>query len=642
MRSRALHCLFLLLLCSTPCRAQAPSLTALWPFAGVRGAAFEAGLEGANLGEATLWIGGEGVTATILSGDAGSLRVRFEISPTASVGPTELRVITPKGASNPLTMWVDVLPGVPEQEPNDRQGAEMPLASLPIAVDGRFGAQADVDCFNFQARAGDVIVVEALANRVYSAADVLLELQDSAGRPLAHAMEGYTRDPRIIHTIPRDGAYRVMARDALYRGGTAFVYRLAIGKLPLVTCAEPSGGMRGESLTTRLAGVNLGGRDTASLPIPADAPFNRPLWQAVETPTGWSRPFAIVADDNPQALRDPNQPLTVLSGLPMTVSSRFDAPREEHRYSLPLQDTRPVTLRGISQALGASAALLLRVMDPEGNEIANTEEQAGRDPVLRIQPPRAGTYHLVVRNVSAQKRPDACYRVVIEPDGVPGFRLTATPDVIAVQRGQTVGIAIQLERTGGFAGPVAVRVEGLSSGTSANGILIGPANTSSVLTVSAGAEAPNGVQSIRIVGEADSLARPAEILANYPRPGEGQPAPRLVEYQAVAVVDGVPLFSLSVEQHELTVAPGAAVTLRVRARRKPDDNAARPAIALEVRNLPPGISVQSVTIAEGQEEAQLTLTAAADAPLGSQSVTIQGKLGENVQLAPSVVLHVRK
>jgi hypothetical protein len=115
----------------------------------------------------------------------------------------------------------------------------------------------------------------------------------------------------------------------------------------------------------------------------------------------------------------------------------------------------------------------------------------------------------------------------------------------------------------------------------------------------------------------------------------------MVEFQGVATTEAVPLFSLSLEPSQITLAPGEVAMVKVKAARKPGDNAANPAIALALANLPQGVTAETPTIPEKQGEITIKLTASKDAPISSLSALLTGKLGDNSQPAPALVISVK-
>ena len=81
--------------------------------------------------------------------------------------------------------------------------------------------------------------------------------------------------------------------------------------------------------------------------------------------------------------------------------------------------------------------------------------------------------------------------------------------------------------------------------------------------------------------------------------------------------------------------------VKVRAARKAGDNNANPAIALTLANLPGGVTAETPAIPEKQGEATIKLTASKEAPQVIQNAILTGKLGDNVQPAPALVITVK-
>lgn len=630
----------------------AQSLTAVWPPGGTAGSRVEARVEGANLGGATAaLVSRPGVKAQVgaPAADGSSLPVTLEIAPDAAPGPYELRIVSPKGVSNPGYLWVGPWPERAETEPNNTPAEAMKPGKLPVTICGRIDAAEDVDWYAFQAEAGETLAFDICAYRLYSAVDPALELRDSADRLLASAMEGYDRDPRILYTFKAAGTYRLLVRDVMYRGGPNFLYRLTFGRLPVITALSPVGGRRGETLTASVEGVNLGDMKTWSVALPADMAENRAHYVLPQTPNGPALPVLIAGDDNPQATETPGSSATrpqAVPALPVTIDGRIGAAKEEDHYQFRAEAGKPLEIAVAARAIGSRLYACLRLLDKTGRELLNTEEQIGRDPQIAFTPPETGDYRLIVAGIENRGGPDYFYRLSLRPP-VPDFRLTATPDILTLGRGQTVVVTVSATRRGNFNGAITVRAEGLPAGVAASPLTLGPGQSSGILTLTAAADATPAQTALRFVGEAQlddrmPVTRAAVPLASLPRPGEGQVVPRAVEFQMATLTEDVPLYALSTETTDVTLAPGQTVMLKVRAARKPNDNAATPAIALVLANLPPGVTAETPNIAEKQDEVLIKITAAGDAQPVVQNALLTGKLGENAQPAPALRITIKK
>ncbi len=639
----------LVLLQGRRARAQAPQITAVWPPGGTMGSKVSARIEGENLGGATaVFIGGRGVSLKPgESKDPKILPINLDIASDAAPGPHEVRIVTPKGVSNPGYVWVGVLPETPEAEPDNQPEQAMKLNALPVTVYGRSDAPEDVDWYSFDAGAGETFVFEMCANRIYSPIDAFMELHDAQGHLLATGTEGYDRDPRIIYTFKTAGTYRLQVRDTLYRGGTGYVYRVSIGKIPMITSMTPSGGRRGQRLEAAVTGVNLGGMTSFAVDIPAATSGVQPLYVSPQTPAGPALPILIPGDDYPQSVKggfaSSTQPMAVQS-LPITINARLDAAKQADNYTIQGSQGKGIPISIRARTIGSRLDPYIRIFDKDGKEILNTEDQIGRDPRITFNPPATENYRLEVTSLDGKGGPDYFYRISFGTPQITALRITASPDVISLSRGQTIAVTINVTRFGDL-GEVAVRVDGLPPGVTASPLVIPKNQSSGTLTLTEAPDAVTGAAAIRIVGESlaggQKLASIAVAIASLPRPGEGQPAPRTVEFQGVATTEAVPLFSLSLEPSEVSLAPGDTAMVKVKVARKPGDNAANPAVALALANLPPGVTAETPAIPEKQSEITIKLTASKDAPPSAQSALLTGKLGDNSQPAPALVISVK-
>jgi hypothetical protein len=139
----------------------------------------------------------------------------------------KLTVRGPGGESRPHEVLIDRAPVLNEKEPNDGFKAAQKIA-IGQVVQGAIAAPLDVDCFRFEGKAGQRVVVEIFAARHGSALDAILTLYDERGQKVAEKDSGDGVDPRLELALPRAGAYFVCIQDAHDQGGATHVYRLLI------------------------------------------------------------------------------------------------------------------------------------------------------------------------------------------------------------------------------------------------------------------------------------------------------------------------------------------------------------------------------------------------------------------------------
>jgi hypothetical protein len=141
--------------------------------------------------------------------------------------------------SNAVPVVVSRLPDVTEAAGDNNTAAKAQKITTPAGISGRIEAEGDLDCYAFEARAGEKLAFEVVARGHQSAIDPVLRVLNEKGERLAENDDFRDRyvhaDSRIEPwAAPADGRYVVEIKDAHLRGGPAFVYFLQ------VTRADPA------------------------------------------------------------------------------------------------------------------------------------------------------------------------------------------------------------------------------------------------------------------------------------------------------------------------------------------------------------------------------------------------------------------
>jgi hypothetical protein len=134
---------------------------------------------------------------------------------------------------HPVPVIVSRLPEVLEHPGDNNTPERAQTITVPAGISGRIECPGDVDCYAFEAKAGERFTFEVAAREHQSALDSYLRILDDKGRVLAENDD--SRD-RFIHSdslienwsAPAKGRYVVEIRDLHLRGGPAFVYFLKV------------------------------------------------------------------------------------------------------------------------------------------------------------------------------------------------------------------------------------------------------------------------------------------------------------------------------------------------------------------------------------------------------------------------------
>lgn len=155
---------------------------------------------------------------------------------------------SPQGVSNRIRLGFSSQVPRLEVEPNN-SAQQFQQIEAPLDLCGAFQTRGDADMFQFTAKAGQVFWIEVQAQRIGSAADPrlvidqvtvapdgkeslkrLAAVDDDGTNPLGATFETISDDPLFRLQVPEDSTYRVTLRDRFSagRGDPSLVYHLAI------------------------------------------------------------------------------------------------------------------------------------------------------------------------------------------------------------------------------------------------------------------------------------------------------------------------------------------------------------------------------------------------------------------------------
>lgn len=290
------------------------------------------------------------------------LVVTLSAAATAKPGVYPVAVRTAGGTSGTLPLVIDPFATVNETEPNDSRGTAQPLA-LPATVAASAGRDGDTDWFAFDAPAGTEIGVQVVADGIGSKLAPRLALLDAAGDVLA---EG---NGSLGYRAAAAGRYVLKLRDAEYRGGAGFDYRLSVGPLPVITGVFPPGLRAGSSAELAVRGVNLQGAAAVRVDAAAAKPGAR-LPVTLKLPDGRSvsGPSALVGEfPEVVAAGDPAEP-TAMS-VPGTANGVLDRPGAARLFRFEARRGRPLIVEIDAERLGSRLDSVIEILDTAGRPV---------------------------------------------------------------------------------------------------------------------------------------------------------------------------------------------------------------------------------------------------------------------------------
>ena len=229
---------------------------------------------------------------------SGGLTAQLSISPDASIGLREVRIVGKNGTSTAWPFEVSYTDETLETESNNLPEAAT-VIQLPRIINGAINPGGDEDYYVFEGVEGERCVFSVKAYRLNNVSQQFfnptLSLFDATGTELARNNGFYSLDALIDYTLPADGTYLLRLRDLLYRGNPDAVYRLTCGVIPYNTYLFPPAGKIDEGIQAKIGGENL---PETEWQVELDS---QPGIKHIRTPYGI---FPFIANKFPEAVEE--------------------------------------------------------------------------------------------------------------------------------------------------------------------------------------------------------------------------------------------------------------------------------------------------------------------------------------------------
>lgn len=435
---------------------------------------------------------------------------RITVTKATSPGLARWQVANANGSSRCAAFLIDAGNIVVE---NRRGDAPQTLESLPVTVAARLGRIAEVDHYTFVAAADGVVTAELIARRIGSPFNGLIEIRDGDGLLLADVVDTEGRDCELTFATEMGKTYTVKVFDIDFRGNRAFVYALRLTPGPRVVLTRPTSGRRGQSRDVVFIGYGLqsGTARLEQVTRTVDFPHHDgPVFPySLETSSGTTSVALRLAGID--ELVDPE--LSELSG-PVAVNGTLETVGEDNLYTVDVNKGEIWSVAIEARVLGSPLDSHLRVLAPDGSELAKGDDSGGSvDCVLEFTAAVDGRHTIVVGDLSTRVgTPEAVYRLIVKLSR-PDFAVSI-PQRVNFVAGGKASIEVNLSRSGGYAGEVAVAVLGLPAGVTAPADLRIPADKQKLgIELTTTADCATTAAYVRVVGVGrignDSVARVA-------------------------------------------------------------------------------------------------------------------------------------
>ncbi|MEX2185391.1 MAG: hypothetical protein WD875_01295 [Pirellulales bacterium] len=430
-------------------------------------------------------------------------RGRIAVDKAAPEGFVRWQVANANGSSSTAMLYLSRGREIVESRVADRPQR---LDSLPVAVSGRLGRLTEVDRYELVAERDGLVSVDLMARRLGSDFNGAIEVRDAAGKMLVDYADTLGVDGGVTFAASKGHAYTVGLHDTDFRGDRAYVYRLAL---------------------------TYG-------------------------------PRAVAAIGN-NTLKETSRPTDAVVEVAVDVTSRLPLDAGEHRHTWRVEKDEYWSIAAQSFAIGGGIDVALAVVDAEGKPIGENDDAGGTtDAAYSFRAATAGDYTCIVRAMSTRVgADDEIYRLQIVRQ-VPDFSLSV-PQQINLPSGGTSELVVTATRTGGFAGPIRLAIDGLPDGVTIEGDPTIPADKNEAkLTLVSAKDAAVVATAIRIRGTAEidgkQVTRTASAVA------AGNLCPRTDDErrttQVLLAITMTPPFELRLVDHERQRAVNRGTTYR--------------------------------------------------------------------------------
>jgi hypothetical protein len=384
------------------------------------------------------------------------------------------------GATGVGRFMVGDVPQVVEQ---DGRAGPQPLQTPPVVVAGQVRRIAEVDRYAFTTAEAGPVVCSVMARAIGSELNAVLEIRDEHDRLVADAADTAGVDVSLVFQAAAGHSYVASVHDVDFRGDRSLVYRLSIMPGPRVVASIPTGVRRGTEAEIEFLGNGVVGDGaglesvTRTVSFPPDDSRTTVTYR-LETPAG-DTDVVLDLGDLPE-LVEPPPGLSRRLVPPVALTGSIEEAFGEDRYELVATAGERLVVRALSRRADATLDPFLMIRDAGGTQLAAHDDvTGGTDAALEFVAPGDGVYEVCVGDASAASGGrESVYRLVIER-AVPGFTLSV-PEKLDVRIGGKSSLAVTVERSGGFTGPIRLVLDSLPAGIEPPAELVVPEGKSAL------------------------------------------------------------------------------------------------------------------------------------------------------------------
>jgi hypothetical protein len=456
---------------------------------------------------------------------------QVQIAADAPLGGHSCRTWNAQGVTPGLRFVVGTLPEVVEQETD---GQPIPTkVSLPTTINGRIFPREDVDVWTFDAVAGQSITcsVEAanlglLNDPQLPRLEAQIEVRDPQGRVVPVSANSVRTDPELRFTAAEAGVYQVRIWDSKFSGLQHYVYRLTVTAGPWVDSIYPLGGKRGSEMEVETVGQGIAGNKLKVRWPDVEPSIVR---HSFETSGQLLNAIACDVDNLPEVIEPASGDFPPLA-VPGVANGRIESAGDVDAWRFAATKGTALKIEVRAARLGSPLDAVLVIKDAQGKELAQADDLPGGSPDCEVSftPPENGQYVAEVRDRFASRGgPMFAYRLRIAQP-TPDFGLSFAVDSLSVVVGGEQKLPVNIDRRGGFNGPVKLAVEGLPANVTSAELDVPAGQNKGELVIKAVKESPVQVAKFSVIGKAMLGDQMAQRQATFVGPADDAPTDQVL------------------------------------------------------------------------------------------------------------------
>lgn len=274
--------------------------------------------------------------------------------------------------------------------------------------------------------------------------------------------------------------------------------------------------------------------------IDSDAELGVRFWQAW-TSQGVTPGRPFVVGDLPEIVEREidGHPIPVKIHLPVTINGRIFPREDVDIWEFDATAGEKIRCEVVAERIQSPLDSRIEIRSPDGKRVAENVDFFGTDSFLVFEVQQTGTHQVCIHDIRYAGLQDYIYRLSVtkgddrqvsilgsntpKADGlsdesVPAFQLELPTDGLNVIRGQTAKLKITASRTGGFAEPIKLVVNGLPAGIQVKNTEIGKDKNEVELEFFANDNSKIATSKIQIQGQATIDGKAVTSVAELHRP----------------------------------------------------------------------------------------------------------------------------